>query len=121
MPFNQQRLQAAANVVARAIMSEEGRMRHELAGTVANMERMKPRGGLVSERYPKATKVLVIKLATNSAGPGGLDWEKYASPAPQVGQQTLDKGAAINSEHFSRAAVSPLVGSMSDSTASQKE
>jgi hypothetical protein len=64
--FNEQRLQATANVVARAMMGEEGRTRHEVANSVADIERMKLRGGALSDRYPKATKVLFIKPPTTS-------------------------------------------------------
>ena len=60
--FNEQRLHATADVVARAMMSEEGRVRHEMAGNVA-IEATKLRGGLQGEKFPKATKVLIIKPA----------------------------------------------------------
>lgn len=59
--FNQQRLQVAANVIARALMSEEGRVRHELAENAAKVEKMKLQKSLLSDNFPKATKVLVIK------------------------------------------------------------
>ena len=60
--FSEQRLQAAANVVARAMMSEESGVKHELVGSVAT-GRMKFRGGLQNDKFPKAKKVLVIKPA----------------------------------------------------------
>ena len=66
--FSEQRLRAAAKVAARAMMSEESGVKHELAGSVAT-ERMKLRGGLQNDKFPKATKVLVIK-------PGRTEWRR---------------------------------------------
>ena len=49
--FSEQRLQATANVVARAMRTGESRVRPELAGNVANIGPIKLPGGHLSERF----------------------------------------------------------------------
>ena len=85
--FNEQRLQAAANVVARAMMTEEGRVRQDLADDAARMYTLKWRGGLRSHESPNATKILVIKPGTTStyaqtkASTTVLDRVQFVPPA----------------------------------------
>jgi hypothetical protein len=70
--FNEQRLQATANVVARAMMTEDGRVRHELADDVARMDKLKLRGGLKPVTTPISAK--------NKALATVLDREKFVPP-----------------------------------------
>jgi hypothetical protein len=80
--FSEQRLQATSRVVARAMMSREGRVRHTLADVAARTDELKMRGGFPSSQLPKATKVLVIVpvpaavRAKSKSWPTELDWEK---------------------------------------------
>jgi hypothetical protein len=85
--FSAQRLQATANVVALAIMTEEGRLRREVAKSVTDIEWMNLRGGLVSDRFARATEILVIKPrptltthAKNQTQATVLDSEKSNPP-----------------------------------------
>jgi hypothetical protein len=48
--FNEQRLRAASRVVAQAMMSEEGRVRHALAEDAARTDKLKLRGG--ASKFP---------------------------------------------------------------------
>jgi hypothetical protein len=92
--FNEHRLQAASRVVARAMMSREGRVRHALADVTARTDELKRRGGFPSSQLPKATKVLVVMpvpaavCAKNKSWATVLDWEKQrvggGSITPQV-------------------------------------
>lgn len=86
--FNEQRLRAASRVVAQAMMSEEGRVRHALADDAARTDKLKLRGGRLSSQFPKATKVLVITPvptsvhAKSTAWPTVLDREKACHTNP---------------------------------------
>ena len=84
--FNEQRLQAAANVVARAMRTGKSRLRPALAGNVANIEPIKLSGDHLTEKFPKATKVLITRpppgQITNNNNPSRrmLDRAKQAPP-----------------------------------------
>jgi hypothetical protein len=89
--FNEQRLQAAANVVARAMRTGESRFRPELAGNVADIEPIKLSGDHQTERFPKATKVLITRpppsqITNDNPSRRMLDGGEANSTGPPVSQ-----------------------------------
>jgi hypothetical protein len=67
--FNEQRLQAAANVVARAMRTGESRLRTELAGNVANIEPIKLPGDHLTEKFSEGNE------GTNYQASAGPDYK----------------------------------------------
>lgn len=66
--FNQNRLQATSNVVARAMMSEEGRRRRQLAGDRTRPEKLKIQRVRLRHNARTVMEVVPVTTAAHSAG-----------------------------------------------------